>query len=99
HRENAENTLLGDTGNVRKTLSDGIKRRGADIAVDNAECGDGQVLTDRSRSRRVNYGRIRHGCVRLIRLADIACAIQWASDRIQISGTVARPRQECINPP
>ena len=61
HRENAENPRLADAVYVGKTLSDGIEGGCADIAVDNTQRRDGQVLTDRSRSRCVNYGRIRHG--------------------------------------
>ena len=43
-RQHAENPRRGDRGAIVEALLDGVERRGADIAIDDAQRRDRQVL-------------------------------------------------------
>ena len=69
-RQDPENTRRGDALGGQQTLPDGIEGRGPDIAVDDAERGNRQALTDPRRGAGRNDGGIWHRKARSVRLAN-----------------------------
>jgi hypothetical protein len=60
HRKHPKNPLLAHADAVREALLNGVKRGGADVAVDHAERRDGQALSDARVSFSVSSGCLWH---------------------------------------
>ncbi len=68
-REHSEHAELVNAG-ILKALFDGVERRGADVAIDDAERRDRQVLADPPARFRVDDRGIGHLCAQFVRQAD-----------------------------